>query len=338
MEVQARAQALQPELTARFTRLIKRGTLAHAYLLVGPAGSGKQALADWVALSLFCSHRREGAPDGTCPECQRILAGNHPDVVVAKPEGRTIKVDQLRHLKAEFTKRGVEGNQKVFIIDGADRLTTGAANSLLKFIEEPGAGIYIFLLTANKQAVLPTIQSRTQVVELRPLNPAARADQLAAAGVPTRLQPLATALELAPDQLAQLVSDDWLTTSVTAVGQWLQELAAGDPMAFVDVQVALVKQASDRLRQLVVLDLVALAWRDLLLMKNQAPDSGSARFTGWQRELEQAARRLTASQVLAACTLTLECRHLLDQNISFQNVLEQLTLRILAIPGVVARR
>lgn len=335
MDTPTEAQKLQPELTTRFAHLVATGRLAHAYLLVGPAGSGTRALADWVALRLFCAHPQGGAPDGTCPECQRILSGNHPDVVVARPEGRTIKVDQLRHLKAEFTRRGVEGKRKVFIIDGADKLTTGAANSLLKFIEEPGAGIYIFLLTENKQAVLATIQSRTQVVELRPLSPAARGAQLTAAGVPDDLQGLAADLELAPASWPQLVADDWLRTSATAVGHWFEELATGDPMAFVDVQVALVKQAPDRERQLVLVDLIALVWRDLLLRQNQGAKV-SSHFRGWQGALDRAATHLSPDQVLTACSVTLECRHLMDQNISFQNVVEQLTLRILKTTGRLA--
>ena len=73
----------------------------------------------WLALRLFCLHLQNGEPDLTCPECQRILSGNHPDVVVAKPEGRQIKVDEIRHLKDEFTKSAVEGTKKLFVIHDA---------------------------------------------------------------------------------------------------------------------------------------------------------------------------------------------------------------------------
>lgn len=69
----------------------------------------------------FCEQPQAGEPDGTCSECQRILSGNHPDVVTAAPEGRQIKVDTIRRLKAEFTKSGVEGSQKLFIIEDAEK-------------------------------------------------------------------------------------------------------------------------------------------------------------------------------------------------------------------------
>lgn len=332
MERELTATALQPEITARFASLIERGTLAHAYLLVGNVNMGTVALATEVALRLFCPHQDDqGHPDRTCPECQRVLSGNHPDVVVARPEGRHIKVDQVRYLKAEFSKTGVEGEKKVFIIEGAETLTGSAANSLLKFIEEPGPGVYIFLLTPNKNAVLQTVQSRCQVIELRPLPSEMVKEQLQEAGVPEYLGPLAAGLGLSAKQGASLMEDDWLPTSVKLVFDWFKEVASGDPLSFVDVQTGFLKQGSDRAKQLVLLDLVTMVWRDALLLKNRVTEPERLHFRQWQAEVAQLIMPSSAQQVLVASELTLEGRHLLDQNISFQNVVEQLTLRLLLV-------
>lgn len=332
MERELTAIALQPEITARFASLIERGTLAHAYLLVGNVNMGTVALATEVALRLFCPHQDDqGHPDRTCPECQRVLSGNHPDVVVARPEGRQIKVDQVRYLKAEFSKTGVEGEKKVFIIEGAETLTGSAANSLLKFIEEPGPGVYIFLLTPNKNAVLQTVQSRCQVIELRPLPSEIVKEQLQEAGVPEYLGPLAAGLGLSAKQGASLMEDDWLPTSVKLVFDWFKEVASGDPLSFVDVQTGFLKQGSDRAKQLVLLDLVTMVWRDALLLKNRVTEPERLHFRQWQAEVAQLIMPSSAQQVLVASELTLEGRHLLDQNISFQNVVEQLTLRLLLV-------
>ena len=332
MERELTATALQPEITARFASLIERGTLAHAYLLVGNVNMGTVALATEVALRLFCPHQDDqGHPDRTCPECQRVLSGNHPDVVVARPEGRQIKVDQVRYLKAEFSKTGVEGEKKVFIIEGAETLTGSAANSLLKFIEEPGPGVYIFLLTPNKNAVLQTVQSRCQVIELRPLPSEMVKEQLQEAGVPEYLGPLAAGLGLSAKQGASLMEDDWLPTSVKLVFDWFKEVASGDPLSFVDVQTGFLKQGSDRAKQLVLLDLVTMVWRDALLLKNRVTEPERLHFRQWQAEVAQLIMPSSAQQVLVASELTLEGRHLLDQNISFQNVVEQLALRLLLV-------
>lgn len=219
----------------------------------------------------------------------------------------------------------------MFIIEGAETLTGSAANSLLKFIEEPGPGVYIFLLTPNKNAVLQTVQSRCQVIELRPLPSEMVKEQLQEAGVPEYLGPLAAGLGLSAKQGASLMEDDWLPTSVKLVFDWFKEVASGDPLSFVDVQTGFLKQGSDRAKQLVLLDLVTMVWRDALLLKNRVTEPERLHFRQWQAEVAQLIMPSSAQQVLVASELTLEGRHLLDQNISFQNVVEQLTLRLLLV-------
>ncbi len=322
------AEELQPALVDRLKEVIAQGELAHAYLLVGQNGAGKRALAQWLALRLFCKHVVDGEPDGTCPECQRILAKSHPDVVVATAEGRQIKVDQVRYLKAEFAKTGMEGQTKLFIIEEAEKLTTSAANSLLKFIEEPGPGVYILLLTQNKKAVLPTIQSRTQVLELLPLSPAAVEKNLAAAGVPAALQPVMAGLTTATSAAEKLLADGWFEKATGAVVDWFKLVGRGDYQAFVAVATDLVPLAGDRNQAQALLDLLALIWRDALLLGNRV---GDLHFAQWQGDLTPVAQRWRQDQLLAASELTLECRRLLEQNVNFQTVAEQLTLRQLAI-------
>lgn len=319
------AETLQPQLVARFNRFIARQELAHAYLLVGPSGSGKRALATWLALRLFCQHVVDGEPDGTCPECQRILSGNHPDVIVAQADGRQIKVDQVRHLKAEFTKTGMEGATKLFIIEDAETLTTSAANSLLKFIEEPGPGVYILMLTTNKNAVLPTIQSRTQLIELLPLPAGASANLLGEAGVPEYLQPLMLGITSSPAQAKELMADDWFEQAARATVDWFKAECRGDYLSFVMVASELVPLAKDRQSATVPLDLLALVWRDALMVKNQV--DLPLHFAQWAGELQQATAGLSDQQVLAASGLSLTSKKYLDQNINFQTVAEQLTLQ-----------
>ena len=325
------AQDLQPAIVERFQHIISNGELAHAYLFVGPNGSGKQELAQWLALSIFCSHRQAGQPDFTCDECQRILSGNHPDVVRATAEGRQIKVDQIRHLKAEFTKSGMEGQKKVFIIEDADKMTVSAANSLLKFIEEPGAGIYIFLLTNNKNAVLPTIQSRTQIIELQPLAKTITQELLDGQKIPEYLRSVILGLTDSAEQAAQWVADDWLAKANDVVMQWFKELAQGDPVAFVDIQTAMKGLASEREKQLLMLDLMALIWRDGLVAKLMPAETDQLYFQQWQQIIVNGVQRYSMHQLIQVSQVTLEAHQMLGQNISFQNVAEQQTLRILKL-------
>ncbi|MFQ9705679.1 MAG: DNA polymerase III subunit delta' [Limosilactobacillus pontis] len=327
-EPQERSEELQPQIIARLKRILDNHELAHAYLFVGPTGSGKLAVARWLALRLFCLHPQNGEPDLTCAECQRVLSGNHPDIVTAAATGRQIKVDEIRHLKAEFTKSAMEGSQKLFIIRDADKMTTGAANSLLKFIEEPGPGVYILMLTTNKSAVLPTIRSRTQVIEMQPLKRAKLLEQLAAADIPKGERLVAVGLTDSIQQVQEWCADDWFKQAIIAVSQWFNSVSQANMMAFVEVQTKLVKLASDRDKQQVLLDLITLIWRDALLIANGVDDPERLHFVSEQGQMQALTGQYSMSQLLTISQLTLEIRHLLSQNINFQNIVEQLTIRI----------
>ncbi|MFG5456460.1 DNA polymerase III subunit delta', partial [Enterococcus faecalis] len=76
-------------------------------------------------------------PCESCRNCQRIESGNHPDVHVVHPDGLSIKKGQIQALQEEFSKTGLESHKKLYIISHADQMTVNAANSLLKFLEEP---------------------------------------------------------------------------------------------------------------------------------------------------------------------------------------------------------
>lgn len=316
----------QPQLVKRLQGLIDHNELAHAYLLVGPSGSGKKLLAQWVALRLFCLSPVNSQPDLTCDECQRILSNNHPDLVVAEPDGRQIKVDQIRHLKDEFSKSSVEGRQKVFIIEDAEKMTVNAANSLLKFIEEPGTDIYIFLLTTNKNAILPTIQSRTQVIELQPVSDEVGRELMTQAQIPDYLQPVIWGLTKSVDQAQELLENDWLSQVVKLLDPWVQKLAGGDWLAFVEVQTKWIPLAIDRAHQQVIFDLIMLVVRDLLFIK-QGVATNLIHFQQWYQPLSEVVNRLSSEQILFISERTLGLRHQLDQNINFQNILEQFVLQ-----------
>lgn len=324
-----KAEQLQPVLINRLKRVIDNKELAHAYLLVGPTGSGKSEVAQWLALRLFCLHPQNNEPDLTCAECQRILSGNHPDILVAAPEGRQIKVDRIRYLKSEFTKSAMEGSQKLFIIKDAEKMTTSAANSLLKFIEEPGPGTYILMLTTNKSAVLPTIQSRTQVLELAPLNKDDLLNLLTAQGVPAGQARVAIGLTDSVTEIEKWCADDWFESALQGIAQWYRHVSAGQMLAFVDVATSLVKLANrDRERQQVLLDLITLIWRDTLLIANGIQAADRLHFVSEQQQLSEVGQRYPIERLLVVSELTLGTRHELEQNISFQNVVEQLTIKI----------
>ncbi len=156
-------------------RSLELGRTAHAYLLVGPPRVGKGTLALAIAQAFNCV--ASDPPCGQCPQCLRIQAGKHPDVQVisvsSSSENRgspkEIALGQVKEMEHSVSLKPFEGRTRVFILDGAERLSAEAANALLKTLEEPPPQTLLILLSAEADALLPTIRSRCQNFTLIPV-------------------------------------------------------------------------------------------------------------------------------------------------------------------------
>jgi DNA polymerase-3 subunit delta' len=156
---------------------VENDSASHAYLFVGPQGSGKRTAAKALACAFICEDHGCGA----CHACARVRRGAHPDVHVVEPEGSsTYLVEQVRdELVPDMWLAPADGNAKVYIIERAEALGDSSANAFLKTLEEPPPSVRIVLLTDDYDAVLPTIVSRCQVVRFAPVTPSRAAALLA---------------------------------------------------------------------------------------------------------------------------------------------------------------
>lgn len=140
---------------------IEKGRLAPTYLLTGQDRVLKKDLA--VAFAASLNDRDAWFGDLESPAARRIIAGRHPDVhwAGADPSERSLKIEQVRNFIDQAGLRPFEGAWKVFVIEGAERLTQEAQNALLKVLEEPPGSTVFCLLAESKDHLLPTIQSRS---------------------------------------------------------------------------------------------------------------------------------------------------------------------------------
>ena len=157
----------RPTITSLQTAAARQ-RLAHAYLFHGEDAIGKRTIAVCFAQALLCERPSEPNLDacGVCRSCQQIEIRTHPDYFMIEPDRELatpqIKIEQIREIEQQILYRPLVGDHKVCIIDDADRLTTGAANALLKTLEEP-PDHSLFLLITGRPASLPaTIRSRCQ--------------------------------------------------------------------------------------------------------------------------------------------------------------------------------
>lgn len=145
-------------------------TPAHAYLIVGPPRIGKRTLARELAAALNCDAPASERPCHSCSTCRMIAHEGHPDlIVVERSEDRRLKIEQIRDVRGAVEWRPYQGRFKVYIFVDADEMTEGAANALLKTLEEPPPQVVIALTASHADAVPATILSRCRVVALQPV-------------------------------------------------------------------------------------------------------------------------------------------------------------------------
>lgn len=180
------------------------GTMTHAWLLTGPPGSGRSVAALCFAAALQCTSGGEPGC-GRCRACTTTLAGTHADVRRVIPEGLSIGVDEMRAIVQIAARRPTTGHWQIVVIEDADRLTEGAANALLKVVEEPPPST-VFLLCApsvDPEDIAVTLRSRCRHVAL--VTPSTHA-------------------------IAQVLSDgDGLDPATAAASRWLPKLAICGP-------------------------------------------------------------------------------------------------------------
>ncbi len=156
----------QDHITRTLKNAIAQNRLAHAYLFVGPRGTGKTSTARILSKSLCCVKAPTTEPCGVCDACKEIAAGTSLDVLEIDGASNN-GVEQVRELRDNVRYAPTHGKYKIYIIDEVHMLTSAAFNALLKTLEEPPEHVKFVFATTEPQKVLPTILSRCQRFDLR---------------------------------------------------------------------------------------------------------------------------------------------------------------------------
>jgi DNA polymerase III subunit delta' len=166
----------QQRAYAHVASALDEGRLGHGLLLCGAANLGKRAVAERLAQRLLCRDRgRDGEPCGRCRSCELLRAGTHPDFSVVSfiptKDGSKLRteivIEQIRELSERLALTPQYGGAQIAILDPADAINHHAFNALLKTLEEPHPGRYLWLISANPARLPATIRSRCQRVEFR---------------------------------------------------------------------------------------------------------------------------------------------------------------------------
>ena len=182
----------QDHIVRTLKNAIEQNRIAHAYLFIGPRGTGKTTTARLLAKSLNCENGPSAEPDNASKICQEIMAGSCMDVIEIDGASNN-SVDQIRDLRDDCQYTPAQCRYKIYIIDEVHMLTQAAFNALLKTLEEPPAHVKFIFATTEAHKVLPTIVSRCQRFEFHPI---------AEATIVAKLDHIARAESIAIEQAA----------------------------------------------------------------------------------------------------------------------------------------
>ncbi len=140
--------------------------LAHAYLCVAEHSQSVKKFARLAVGVLLCEHPQNGAACGVCSSCLQIESGNHPNLEWLAPDGASLKIQQMRTAIKSDTLKSMSGNLHLLVMEEVHKLTVEAANAILKWVEEPGAGRLFLLLTTSPSSLMATLRSRVQQMRI----------------------------------------------------------------------------------------------------------------------------------------------------------------------------
>ncbi|PFH82335.1 DNA polymerase III subunit delta' [Bacillus sp. AFS088145] len=316
----------QPVATKMLKNAIIKNRVAHAYLFEGPRGTGKRELALYYTKVLLCENVSGATPCGTCRNCKRVDSGNHPNVYVIEPEETSIKKHQIQQLQEEFSKTAVESNRKIYIIDHADRMTTNAANSLLKFLEEPVSITTAFLLTEQVQQILPTILSRCQSIHFNPLPTKYFEEHLVNIELQSNLVPLLARLTNSEAVALQIAEEEWFAQARDLVIELYEALLTTKKDSLLVIQQNVSRHFDTKEQLQMMLDMLVLAFKDMLYI--YAEQDQNVVFKNEEPLMRQALNRISLEKITTCLEIILFAKKRLTSNANMLMVLEQMIIEL----------
>lgn len=296
----------QPALTKQLAQQVDQQQISHAYLLAGSNFLQAQALSIWFVQAIYCLDTTAGFPCLKCDHCRRIAHRDFPDVLRLSTTKTSLGVDEIRVAKQQLEQTAVESTRRLLLIEQAQKLTAAAANSLLKFLEDPSGRVTTILVTDSITTILPTILSRVQVFNLQEHEDLTLAQTLQARAFSQPDQKLITAFHL-----ENLITDDLTGEQFAKLKQtsqtWVQLLETKPWQAFVNVAAKVVPLVENRSQQELFWGLIEA----VLTKQLQASVTDAPRL--------QKITHLTAQ--------LLHSQKLWHANVSFENCLELLALQ-----------
>ncbi|MEH7460476.1 DNA polymerase III subunit delta' [Bacillus sp. JJ1127] len=298
--------------------------VSHAYLFNGEAGTFKKETSLLFIKSLFCLENSEGIPCNECRNCNRINNNVHPDVVIISPEeGGSIKKEQIQQLHKEISYTSTELSKKIYIIDRVEMLTTSAANSLLKFLEEPDGNTTTILIAENIQKVLSTIQSRCQILNFLVSPMEEYEEELSAANLSQDIVKLLTRMTNNIDKAISLAKEQWFMDLYLQIVNLMKSLM--EPAVFIEI-IKLLKLIDTKEKESILFKFINIWLKDVLYALTNRKNFIS--FQSQVNILELHAEKLGVKGIADAIELLEKGYTRRQANVSLNLVLQEMFIQL----------
>lgn len=316
----------QRVVVERLIASFQKKRVGHAYMFDGERGTGKEEVALLFARILLCTNSNASIPCNICSSCQRVLSGNHPNLTILRPEGQTIKKEQMDNLILEMTKKGYEQGRKIYIISQADRMNNSSANALLKYLEEPDGAVTAILLTDSYQSILPTIRSRCQRISFLPPSREKIMLELEEKGITTSMAATVTLVTANADEAFQLAQDEGFAHMRKTVLKLIEASNKNVHEALLFIQSDWIRLFKDREETDRGLDLLLYACRDIAASK--AGLQSIRAYPDQSAYFDQLGMAMTYSQLSIMMESVLQAKRHLYSNMNRTLLMEQLVLNV----------
>ncbi len=323
----ATLEKVQPIASKILTNSVKKNRIAHAYLIQGLRGTGKLEIATLLTQTIFCPNKQGVEPCGVCQVCKRVESKNHPDVHWIEKDGQSIKNEQIDYLRKEFSYSSLESTRKIYIIDDAQTLTNQAANRLLKFLEEPLIETTAILLTDNVQAIIPTIRSRCQLIDLKPLDTEVLQEKMMEANLSKQQSRLMSAITYNIDEAIELSENETYQEIINISVGMIETIINDYDKRYIYLHQNWLSKITDRTETDYGLELLLLGFKDILYMQLGKKES-LVFFNHTDQILRSGVEHFSKAKLLKIMSELLQTKQKLKQNVNPTLLMEQFVLQL----------
>lgn len=318
---------IQPIAYKILKNSVCKGHISHAYLIETNEYPKKMDFAIAFAKFLLCKdHQTMDKNCKHCRLCERISHGNFTELKIIEPDGLWIKKEQLEELQQEFSKKSIESENKIYIINGAEKMNLSAANSILKFLEEPEPGIIAILLTDNIYQLLDTIISRCQIVSLKKSSGDIPYEKTLCDS--PMIFKIAKLYAANIDELKLLLDDNQYKLMIESAIKFVNGYEEKHRNVLIDMNQLWNSVFQDKEKLMFGLDIIVLYYKDMLNIKLRRPIEIFAELNDI---LIRLAKDNTVDQICDKIKIVMASKHKIKYNMNQNLLMDKLVLELEAV-------